>query len=106
MSETINALRNADRNKLALLASVLPGAGHILKGHLIGGAAILIGGNIMMLFAAAWLAFATLGVSIIAVPVMWFLMVAGSAYFIEDRLHHTPPPISFGARRRDDDDDD
>src|SRR5690606_28857599 len=77
-SDTYDALRNADRNKLALLASVLPGAGHLLKGHKTVGITLIIG-NILVAFIAAWLAIATLGVSLLVVPLLWFAAVAASA---------------------------
>lgn len=70
MSETWNALKKADRNKLALLASVLPGAGHLLKGHRLIGISILLGGNLFMAFIAIWLSLATVGISLIVVPVL------------------------------------
>ncbi|WAC18437.1 hypothetical protein OVA24_14475 [Luteolibacter sp. SL250] len=93
-SETLDALRKADRNKLALLASVLPGAGHILKGHKSLGVTLLIG-NILMAFIAAWLALATLGLSVVVVPILWWGAVAASAYLIPDLTGHTPPPQVF-----------
>lgn len=93
-SETLHALKNADRNKLALLASVLPGTGHLLKGHHTLGILLLIG-NIFMTFIAAWLAIATLGLSVVVVPILWFGAVAISAYLIPDLTGHTAPPRFF-----------
>ena len=93
-SETIDALKKADRNKIALLASVLPGAGHILKGHKTLGATLLLG-NILMAFVAGWLALATVGVSLLVVPILWFGGVAASAYLIPDLTGHTAPPRLF-----------
>jgi hypothetical protein len=93
-SETLQALRRADRNKIALLASVIPGAGHLLKGHHALGGTLLIG-NIVVLFVAIWLAMATLGISLVVVPVLWFGGVAISAYLIPDLTGHTAPPRFF-----------
>ncbi len=93
-SETIQALKRADRNKIALIASVIPGAGHIIKGHTTLGVTLLLG-NILMTFIAAWLALATLGLSVVVVPVLWFGGVAASAYLIPDLTGHTPPPNLF-----------
>ena len=93
-SETLQAMRKADRNKVALIASVIPGAGHILKGYKGLGAALLAG-NILMVFAAAWLSIATLGLSLLFVPLAWFAAVGASAYLIPDRTGHTPAPKFF-----------
>lgn len=103
-SETLQALRNADRNKIALLASAVPGAGHVLKGYTGLGATLLIG-NLVVLFVAVWLAMATIGLSLVVVPVLWFGGVALSAYLLPDRTGHTPPPrFFFGSMLEDDDD--
>ena len=93
-SETLQAMKRADRNKVALIASVIPGAGHILKGYKGLGAALLAG-NILMVFAAAWLSIATLGLSLLLVPLAWFAAVGASAYLIPDRTGHTPAPKFF-----------
>lgn len=104
-SETLQALRHADRNKIALLASVVPGAGHILKGHRTLGATLLVG-NIVVTFIAAWLAMATIGLSLVVVPVLWFGGVALSAYLLPDRTGHTPPPqFFFGSMLEKEEDD-
>ena len=105
-SETLQAMRRADRNKVALLASVVPGAGHFLKGYKGLGAALLAG-NILMVFTAAWLSIATLGLSLLFVPLAWFAAVGASAYLIPDRTGHTPAPKFFmGARIAREEEDD
>lgn len=93
-SETIDALHKVDRNKLALLASVLPGAGHILKGHKTLGVSLLLG-NFLMLFIIVLLALATFGLAVVVVPILWFGTVAASAYLIPDLTGHTAPPRVF-----------
>lgn len=105
-SETLQAMRRADRNKVALLASVIPGAGHFLKGYKGLGAALLAG-NILMVFTAAWLSIATLGLSLLFVPLAWFAAVGASAYLIPDRTGHTPAPKFFMGTHlaREDEDD-
>lgn len=95
MNHTLDAIKHADRNKLALLASVLPGLGHILKGYRGLGLAILILGNLLVIFTAVWLSLATVGLSIIILPALWFVLIAASAFFVKDRLTSTPPPITF-----------
>ena len=77
-------LKREDRDKIAAVLSVLPGAGHLYKHHYLDGLAILFVGNFMMLFVAIWLAFATLGLSLLVVPAVYVLGVGFSAYSIED----------------------
>ncbi|WP_367870740.1 hypothetical protein [Luteolibacter sp. Populi] len=85
MKELFDAWKGVDRNKIAALLSVLPGAGHLYKHHYIDGFGILIVGNSLMIFVAAWLAFATLGLSLIVVPAMWVASIAYSAYSAPDQ---------------------
>lgn len=90
MKELFDAWRTVDRNKIAMLLSVIPGAGHLYKHHYLDGFGILIAGNIFMVFVALWLAIATLGLSLILVPAAWIAGVAYSAYYAED-LHGAHP---------------
>lgn len=85
-SETLHAWRSVDRNLIALLASVIPGAGHLYKHHYLIGFTILIGGNLLMIFTAVLFGFATFGLSMIVVPALYIAAVAAYAYDIED-LH-------------------
>ena len=73
-----------DRNVVALLLSVIPGAGHLYKHHYAAGFGILIGGNLLMVFIALILGIATLGFSLLVIPVLYWLAVAASAYYAED----------------------
>lgn len=82
----MHAWRSVDRNLIALLASVIPGAGHLYKRHYLIGFTILIGGNLLMVFTAVLLGFATFGLSMIVVPALYIAGVAAYAYDIED-LH-------------------
>lgn len=81
-----DAWDHADRNKIAALLSILPGAGHLYKHRYLEGAGILIGGNIMMLFVTAWLSLATFGLALIVVPAVYIAIVAAAAYYAVD-LH-------------------
>jgi hypothetical protein len=85
MKELLDAWRTVDRNKIAMLASVIPGAGHLYKHQFLCGLGLLTAGNVLMVFVALWLAFATLGLSLILVPAVWIAGVAYSAYYAEDR---------------------
>lgn len=84
MNELYDAWKHVDRNKVAALLSVLPGLGHLYKHHYLAGLGIMTGGNVLMVFVALWLSFATLGLSLILVPALWFAGVAGSAYCASD----------------------
>ena len=82
-----------DRNKIAMLLSVLPGAGHLYKHHYAAGCSILTG-TILVSFVAFLLAIATLGISLVVIPLLWWGAVAASAYSIEDwhGKHHWMHP--------------
>lgn len=84
MKELFDAWKEVDRNKVAALLSVVPGLGHLYKHHYMAGAGILTAGNAIMVFVALWLGIATLGLSLVFVPAVWFSMIACSAYFATD----------------------
>jgi hypothetical protein len=88
MNEFLKAWRSVDRNNVALLLSVIPGAGHLYKHHYASGLGILIGGNILMVFVATLLSFATLGISLILVPLVYWLAVGAAAYAAPDWHGH------------------
>ena len=90
MKELFDAWRSVDRNKIAALLSVVPGAGHLYKHHYLAGAGILIVGNALMVFVAAWLSIATVGLSLLLVPALWVAGIAYAAYSAPDR-HGTHP---------------
>lgn len=84
MKELIDAWKTVDRNKVALILSVVPGLGHLYKHHYLAGAGMMLLGNVLVLFAAIWLAFATLGLSLLVLPAIWVAVVACSAYYASD----------------------
>lgn len=84
MKELIEAWRSVDRNKIAMLLSVVPGAGHLYKHHYVAGFGLLTAGNALMVFASVLLALATAGFSLILVPAAYLAAVAFSAYEAED----------------------
>jgi hypothetical protein len=90
MKELIDAWNQVDRNKIAALLSVVPGLGHLYKHHYLAGFGILLAGNIMMVFVALWLVFATGGLSLVVVPGLWFAGIAMSAFYAPD--HHGKHP--------------
>ena len=77
-------LRKKDRDLIANLLSVVPGAGHLYKHHYAAGLGILIGGNLLVVLVTALLALATFGVAIVVVPAAYMLAIAWSAHELED----------------------
>ncbi len=88
MNEILQAWRQVDRDRIALILSVIPGAGHLYKHHYTAGFGLLFGGNILMLFIALLLGMATFGLSMIVVPVVYLFAVAASAYYLPDWHGH------------------
>lgn len=84
MKELLDAWKQVDRNKVAALLSVIPGLGHVYKHHYLSGFGIMTAGNVMMVFVTLWLAFATLGLALIVVPVLWVAGIAYAAYMATD----------------------
>ena len=90
MKEILDAWKTVDRNKIAIVLSVIPGLGHLYKHHYLAGFGILTLGNVLVAFISALLFFATLGLSVIIVPAVWFASIAGSAYLASDEHGHHP----------------
>lgn len=90
MKELIDAWKMVDRNRVAIILSVIPGLGHLYKHHYLAGFCLLTLGNLLMLFVAGLASLGTFGVSLIAVPAIWFAAVAGSAYMASDEHGHHP----------------
>jgi hypothetical protein len=90
MKEIIEAWKSVDRNKIAIVLSVIPGLGHLYKHHYLAGFGILIPGNVLVAFISALLFFATLGLSLIIVPAVWIASIACSAYMASDEHGHHP----------------
>ena len=84
MKELLDAWNQVDRNKVAALLSVFPGLGHFYKHHYLSGLGIMTAGNVLMVFIALWLSIATLGLSLIVGPILWFAGIAASAYYATD----------------------
>lgn len=88
MNELLQAWRSVDRNKVALMLSVIPGAGHLYKHHYAAGFGLLIAGNVLVAFAAILLGLATFGVSLVLVPLGYMAAVAAAAYYAPDWHGH------------------
>lgn len=68
----------------AALLSILPGAGHLYKHHIAAGVSLLVLTPLMAVPAAVFMSFATLGLSVIVIPLAWWLLVGAAAWFAED----------------------
>ncbi|MFM7182667.1 MAG: hypothetical protein ACKO2G_14545 [Verrucomicrobiales bacterium] len=88
MKTTLSVNGSVDRDEVAALLSVLPGAGHLYKNHFGAGLGILLLGNALVTFVSGLMALATLGLSLIILPTAYMAMVAWSAYNLPDWHGH------------------
>jgi hypothetical protein len=79
-----------DRDEIAAILSVIPGAGHLYKHHYVVGLGLLIGGNLIVAFISGLMAIGTLGLSLVLVPLIYVGIVAWSAYNLPDWHGHHP----------------
>jgi hypothetical protein len=70
------------RDKVAVALSVIPGLGHIYKGHRLTGALYMLGAGFAV-FAAIVASTATAGFGILLLPLYW-LGIMLQVYFVED----------------------
>jgi hypothetical protein len=70
------------RDKIAVCLSVIPGLGHIYKGHRLTGALYMLGA-LFAIFGAIVASTATAGFGILLLPLYW-LGVMMQVYFLED----------------------
>ena len=74
------------RSFVAALSSLIPGLGHIYKGHYSTGFEIMIISP-FVIWSGLILGWATMGIGIL-VPVAYLIGVVVHAYTIEDKRHH------------------
>lgn len=72
-----------DRDLLSVVLSIVPGLGHLYKGHLPLGALFLLGGVVALVMTAVIATF-TMGLGLVLLPFYW-LAVMIHAYFLHDR---------------------
>jgi len=85
--ETLKILRR-DRNVIAAALSVIPGLGHIYKGHTGEGLVILLLGVPLAFWVGILLSLATMGAGLL-VPIAAWAVVVMDAYIEKDcRKHH------------------
>jgi hypothetical protein len=70
---------------MAVLLSVVPGLGHIYKGHRLMGMLLVFVGTPMAVAIALLIATGTAGFGILVLPVYWFAVMF-HVYGIEDRI--------------------
>jgi TM2 domain-containing membrane protein YozV len=73
----------------AALSLALPGLGHVYKGRLGTGLAVLLLGAPLSLWAGIMLSLATLGLGLL-LPVFYWATAAVCAYYTEDHRAHHP----------------
>ena len=75
------------RDRVSLFLTVVPGLGHIYKGHRLLGALLMLGSG-FAIFACFVAATASAGWGMLLLPIYW-VGVMLHVYFLEDRaLHH------------------
>ncbi len=82
------------RDRAAMFMSVVPGLGHIYKGHRLVGS-ILMAGTLLVSFFVAATVSATAGVALVLVPIYWSIVML-HAFWAEDvsSLRHPAPSPS------------
>lgn len=90
MKNPISTSVPVDRDEVAAILSVLPGAGHLYKHHYALGLGLLTGGNVLVAFVAGLMVLGTMGLSLILVPLVYIGVVAWSAYNLPDWHGHHP----------------
>lgn len=79
----------SERDTIAAVLSIIPGLGHVYKGHYRVGLTLCLVGIPVMLWATALVSFATFGLGLVLLPAYWG-MVALNAYWEPDwrKGHH------------------
>jgi len=77
------------RDLAAACFSIIPGAGHLYKGHVTTGW-LFLGGTLLAVFLCTVIASFTMGLGLLLLPLYW-LWVIFQAYWIEDLKVGGPP---------------
>jgi len=78
----------SQRDVIAVALTLVPGAGHIYKGHKLTGW-IIMAGTVLVIFGVGVVATYTAGFGLLLLPFYW-LWVMTLAYWIEDRAAVAP----------------
>ncbi len=84
--KTRESIRTRDRNTIAAVLSLIPGLGHIYKGHKGLGVLLLLGWPLAV-WVGVLLSLATLGSGLL-IPILYWGFVAVDAYNESDRRKH------------------
>jgi hypothetical protein len=76
------------RDTVSMALSVIPGLGHIYKGHFLSGG-LLMAGGLFAIFACGLIATATMGLGLLLIPLYW-VGVMLQVYWLDDRRGHAP----------------
>jgi len=77
-----------ERDLAAAALSIVPGAGHIYKGHYAAGLAILLLGVPLALWVGLLLSLATAGVGLLLPLTAWAIVAMDAYYESNHRRHH------------------
>ncbi len=83
------------RDRAAAVMSVIPGLGHIYKGHRLLGAALMAGTLLIVFFCCATVS-ATVGAVLLLIPVYWSAVML-HAFWAEDRSAKKAAPVKQDA---------
>jgi len=90
-------------NKIAALLSIVPGLGHIYKGHLAAGFIWMFFGMPLAIWVGILLGLATAGFGLLF-PIICWVGLGFDAYYERDlRKHHWLMPTTDGREEEDDD---
>lgn len=77
---------NKMRDEFAAAQSIIPGLGHIYKGHVLQGIILFLGG-LVSLWVGLILGFATAGIGLL-IPVVYVICIGYHAYDTDDKRKH------------------
>jgi len=87
-SKISEAVLLRDRDAIAAALSIIPGLGHLYKGHFAAGLTVMLLAMPLTIWAGVLLSLATLGLGLL-LPVVFWGFVGFDAYFEDDhRKHH------------------
>jgi len=87
VDKEIEATLKHDHDCIAAMLSILPGLGHIYKGHYLSGILMILLGIPIVLWVGILLLMATAGFGVI-IPLALWAMVVVNAYFEKDYRRH------------------
>lgn len=105
LSIPLNKETKDARNTIAAVLTIVPGLGHIYKGHLAAGFVWMFLGMPMAIWIGILLGLATAGIGLLFPIVCWVGLVFDAYNEKNRRPHHLLPP-TLGASSNDDESED